>query len=272
MSEFDRATSLRVAGAGIFEGVVDPGWRIGSAVNGGILMAIASRALSEDFAAQGHPDPFSLSGYFLSATTPGPAEIEVERLRSGSSLTTGQATLRQDGEARLRVLATFGTFDRLSDEVHTLASPPEIPPPPECVPAAAGHRALLGDSDLVDRTELRLDPASASWAEGKPSGRGVIQGWLRMADGREPDVHQLVFATDALPPVTYDLGVFGWAPTLELTVHVRAVPSSGWLLVRHSTRNFAGGLLEEDGEVWDSAGRLVAQSRQLAMAPRRGPA
>jgi hypothetical protein len=73
---------------------------------------------------------------------------------------------------------------------------------------------------------------------------------------------------DALPPVTFDLGLFGWAPTIELTVHVRAVPAPGWLQVRHATRNLAGGLFEEDCEVWDEAGRLVAQSRQLARTPR----
>jgi hypothetical protein len=73
---------------------------------------------------------------------------------------------------------------------------------------------------------------------------------------------------DALPPVTFDLGMPGWAPTLELTAHVRARPAPGWLKVRHATRNLAGGMFEEDCEVWDSTGRLVAQSRQLARQPR----
>lgn len=269
MTEFDRATSLRSIGDGRYEAQLDPGWRIGRAVNGGILMALASRAMSEEFSTEGHGHPFSISGYFLSASNPGPAELEVERLRTGSMMTTGQLTLSQDRTDRLRVLATYGSHDSLTDEVRTVATPPRLPPPEECLAASSGPREMLGASDLLDRTELRLDPESAAWAMGRPSGRGVVQGWLRMADGREPDVHQLVFATDSLPPVTFDLGVFGWAPTLELTVHVRAEPAPGWLVVRHSTRNFAGGLLEEDGEVWDSSGRLVAQSRQLAMAPRK---
>ncbi len=51
-------------------------------------------------------------------------------------------------------------------------------------------------------------------------------------------------------------------------MHVRAVPAPGWLKVSHRTRNVAGGMFEEDCEVWDSSGRLVAQSRQLAMQPR----
>ena len=51
-------------------------------------------------------------------------------------------------------------------------------------------------------------------------------------------------------------------------MHVRARPAPGWLRIAASTRNVAGGFLEEDAEVWDSADRLVVQSRQLARAPR----
>jgi hypothetical protein len=45
---------------------------------------------------------------------------------------------------------------------------------------------------------------------------------------------------------------------------VRAVPAPGWLQIRLTTTNVSGGLLEEDCVVWDSTGRVVAQSRQLA--------
>ena len=72
----------------------------------------------------------------------------------------------------------------------------------------------------------------------------------------------------ALKRACWSLGIQGWAPTLELSAHVRARPTPGWLRVRVSTRNLAGGLLEEDAEVWDSSDRLVAQSRQLARVPR----
>ena len=121
---------------------------------------------------------------------------------------------------------------------------------------------------FIERFDVRFDPAMVGWALGQPSGRGEMQAWLRLADAREPDPLSLLMVVDALPPVSMDLGLPGWAPTLELTAHVRGVPAPGWLRVRHATRNVAGGMFEEDCEVWDSADRLVAQSRQLALLPR----
>jgi hypothetical protein len=114
------------------------------------------------------------------------------------------------------------------------------------------------------RLEERIDPATAGWLSGNPSGNGEMRAWWRLADGRAPDPLALLLAVDALPPTAFDIGLRGWVPTVELTVHVRAKPVPGWLRVSVVTRNLAGGFLEEDCEVWDEADRLVAQSRQLA--------
>ena len=52
-------------------------------------------------------------------------------------------------------------------------------------------------------------------------------------------------------------------PTIEHTVHVRKQPAPGWLRCKFASRFVFGGYLEADGVIWDSAGNLVAQSRQL---------
>jgi acyl-CoA thioesterase len=90
--------------------------------------------------------------------------------------------------------------------------------------------------------------------------------WMRLADGREPDLFTLALMVDAAPPAVLDLGERG-STTLELTVHLRARPAPGWLACRVSTRHVRDGFHEEDFEVWDSTGTLVAQSRQLALLP-----
>lgn len=271
-SEFDRALAMTRRDDGVYDGHLDGIWGIGAGINGGLLLAACANALRQTFAQEDHLDPISISGYYLSAATEGPATFVTEVLRRGRSMSTGSVSLAQEDDGRpverVRALATYGDLDALPDDVRTTAPEPELPDLETCVGTDLTPKSFRAKAPLLDRFDLRLDPETAGWAVGKPAGLGVIRGWLRMADGREPDALSLLLAVDALPPITFDLGLPGWAPTLELTAHVRAKPAPGWLKVVHSTRNYAGGLLEEDAEVWDSTGRLVVQSRQLARAPR----
>jgi len=282
-SEFDTgsAVSARHGEAGVYDAELGAGWRIGGGVNGGVLLAIAGRALGQEFgSADGdrpaHPDPLAISAYYLTPGTPGPATVRTSTVRRGRAVSTGQASLVQDdgqgGEVeRVRFLATYGDLASVDGDLTTSALPPDLPPPDRCVSAAQAPPDFLKHASLLQRLDMRLDPATTGWAMGKPSGNGVIRGWLRMADGREPDPLLLLLAVDALPPVAFELGLPGWTPTLELTAHVRARPAPGWLRVNLTNRTLAGGFLEEDAEVWDSEGRLVALSRQLARASTPPP-
>ncbi|GAB3448847.1 thioesterase family protein [Phycicoccus ginsengisoli] len=283
VSEFDAGTAVvaRPGEPGTWDTELGEGWRIGGGVNGGLLLALVGRALGEQLAATdgraAHPDPLAISAYYLTPGVPGPATVRTDVVRRGRAVSTAQASLVQPGQdgadvERVRVLATYGDLAGLDGDASTTATPPQLPPPEQCVSAAQAPPDFLKHASLLERLDLRLDPATTGWAVGRPSGTGVIRGWLRMADGREPDPLLLLLAVDALPPVAFELGLPGWTPTLELTAHVRARPAPGWLRVNLTSRTMSGGYLEEDAEVWDSEGRLVALSRQLARATPPKPA
>lgn len=270
--EYDAAIAVHDEGDDVYALDLDPGWVVGGGVNGGYLLAVIGNAIR---AALGtHPDPYAITGYYLSASRPGPAQVRVEELRRGKGTATVRATLAQwaeDGAPvdRIAVLATFGDLSRMSGDVRTTATPPQLPPPDDCVLTSDAPAEVKVFVPMLDRFAMRLDPdCVGGFAGGEPSGRAQIQGWFELVDGRPLDAIALLTVVDTLPPVTFELGMPGWAPTLELTVHVRAQPAPGPVRIRHESRNVAGGLFEEDCEVWDSADRLVAQSRQLALMPR----
>ena len=99
----------------------------------------------------------------------------------------------------------------------------------------------------------------------------VTGGWLRFADPQPLDAPALAMYADAwLPAPLPLLNGPALAPTVDPTLHFRAPAAAAEIadepvlaVFRSSTS--AGGLFEEDGELWSRDGVLLAQSRQLAL-------
>ena len=179
------------------------------------------------------------------------------------------AEVVQAERERVRVIGAFGDLTARVGPTRVSARPPDIPPPDECVSLRdLTERAGRAVPEVMNRFDLRL-PADSPWGgpgEGDPF---EITGWIRFNDGTEPSPVSAVAFADAFPPTLLGAVDAGWVPTIELTVHVRGRPAPGWLLGTFKTRVLVDGLLEEDGELWDTEGRPVALSRQLAMVPSR---
>jgi len=244
------------------------GWRVigGVAPNGGYLMAIAARCMAER---AGRPDPVTLTAHFLAPPAIGPIEVRTEMVREGGRHRTVAARLVQDGEECVRLLGAFGDLGRAEGPTRVLREPPGWPSVAQ-LPDPVSDLGEHPVPEILHRLDHRMPPDTIGWTAGRPSGRGVHGGHCRWPDDETMDVFGLLFVADAYPPAVFDLGSAGvaWAPTIELTVQVRARPAPGWLSTRFTTQALTDGYFEEDGEVWDSAGRLVAISRQLALAGR----
>ncbi len=245
-----------------FDAEIKPGWDIGGNANGGYLMAIAGRAMAE---AVGRP-PLTLTAHYLKPGPAGPCVVEVGIVRAGRRLATATASLRMGDTEIIRLLGTFG--EQTPGGPSYAAEAPidlpayedsAVPPPPSEGPGPA----------MFERLRVRLRPQDVGFRTGQPSGEARIDGWFALADEEPIDAITLLLAADAFPPAVFNTELpVAWVPTVELTVHVRGVPAPGPLRCSFVSRFIHDGLLDEEGAVWDSTGTLVAQSRQLALAPR----
>lgn len=258
---FDEDTRVEAVADHRFAAVITDRWNVlGGRPNGGYVMGVCLRALTRVMPL---PDPLVVSAFFLRPTLPGPAEVRTAVLRSGRRVATGEATLSQEGIETLRVTASFSDLRRPGGRTAVLAARPALPPPEQAFDLMGGRG--FPELTIGERVEYRV-AAWPGWARGEPSGRPSQEFWMRFRDGREADPLSLASLVDAAAPPVLELGEAGSA-TVELTVHLRAHPAPGWLACRAATRFVIGGYHEEDFEIWDSTGALVAQSRQLALLP-----
>lgn len=263
---FDDETAISPDGPGRWKTTISSDWNIDTNPNGGYAVSPLLRAMASE--AEGHPDSVSLTTHYLRpALGSTDATIETEVVRRGRRTSTLRAEMHQDGKARLSAIATMADLSADSDD-STIGDTsldiavPEIAPLDDCVE----RRDLAQGVELpiASRVDIRIDPRYAGFGA---ADEAVTAGWIRLKDGRDPDSLVLPLFADSFPPSIFALaGRVGWVPTIELTVHVRRRPVPGWIRAQFVTREVAGSLLVEDGVLWDASDRVVARSRQLAMA------
>ncbi len=260
MHQFDLETAVKETSERTFVGELSQSWNIGDNPNGGYMVACTMRALG---AVLPHADPVSVTTHFL---RPGIAassyEVKVEVVRTGRIATVARATFSQEGKARVEVLCAYGDLDSsVGVDTDITLSPPALPSPDLCPQRSGKAQGIV--LPILSRLDVRIHPEQAHAGQ-YPSAE--VSGWIRFADGRNPDTHALPLFADAFPPSPFArLGVVGWVPTLELTVHIRRKPVPGWIRAQFITQDLNGGRMIETGALWDANGALVAQCRQLGL-------
>ena len=234
------------------EGAIAAGWATPRGPHGGYVMAIVANAMQR--AADRRPR--SLTAHFLRPPRVGPVSVHTTVERAGRSMTTISARMEQDGKPIALALGAFsGAYEA-----------PELGevPMPAVDPPRATAEPLPGAPPFAQR--LALQPR---FGEPPLSGSrsGEAGGWIDLPETSALDGPALCVLADGYHPAIWPrLTELHAAPTIDLTVHVRAaLPVRGPLLARFTTRLVRDGFFEEDGELWAQDGTLVAQSRQLAL-------
>lgn len=259
MHLFDKqvAGPVSVTDDGVVETRISAHWSINDLPNGGYLMAILANAMLHRSAKKGL---VITTATFISRSAPGKAKIVLESIAASKQFERIQARLMQQGQERIRALATFMDQSLTCTADRNEAGPPAIAPRQDCVAIPQ-----MPKFTLFDQMEVLLDPVCAGWMAGKSIDRSLQKGWIRFRQPRDYDVLSLLLIADAFPPPVYtSMGFGAWVPTIELSINIRKVPTTNWLKCIFRTRFITCGMLEEDGQIWDEAGELIAVSRQIA--------
>ena len=258
--DFDADTAVISLGDGRYGATLLERWNIVAGPNGGYLAAVIARAMT-DTVAEPARGLRSLTVHFLTRPAFDEAEVSVEVLRQGRSVSTLRATMTQQGRPVCAALAAFSV--PWASEVEWRRPLP-------------GHAHDAG-IDLAGRIG---PPAAANW-RGAPiidapffSGEGTarVAQWIRTARPRPLDAIEPVAISDAIPPAAFPrLTTPAAMPTVDLTIHIRPSlplddpPADDLVYAECTTEHVADGFAEEDCGMWSADGRLLAHSRQLAI-------
>jgi hypothetical protein len=256
------------AGArGVFGAELNEHWTIGPKVHGGAMLALCANAARTALGGDAGMQPIAVSGSFLWAPDPGRLTVVTTVRKRGRRVSLVDVELNQGERTAVRAAIT------LADPEHhvppLLSVNPVVPlmtpePPPGLDPIGPGH-PMADIVHLAHGCDIR--PSVGTMGPRADGGAPVIEYWVRPKVGT-PDVLFALLCGDISAPVTWAVNRFGWAPTVQLTAYLRGMPADGWLRVMCTTMQIGQDWFDEDHLVVDCEGRIIVQSRQLALVPQ----
>ncbi|WP_051461421.1 thioesterase family protein [Tomitella biformata] len=276
---FSAAMALTSTRPGSYCATISQTWTIGPKVHGGTMLAVCGAAARAALGAHtggldAAVEPVSISASYLSAPNPGEVQLTTTVRKSGRRVSLVEVELAQGGRVAVHAVVTLAVPDDAAP-LHAAGSTlADLSPTPDATAVEVSSSPMGAVMNLASACEIWADAASAKFANPESvDGTGDIhvRMWVRPR-GEAPDALFALMAGDVSAPVTLNLGRFGWAPTIQLTTYLRALPVDGWLRVEASSTLVGQRWFEEDHLVLDEAGTVVVQSRQLAMVPEAGPA
>lgn len=263
-TRFTDAMTLTALGDGVYGGELNEHWTIGPKVHGGAMLALCANAARTEHG-EG-VEPIAVSANFLWAPDPGEMRVVTTVRKRGRRVSLIDVELNQGDRTAVRAAITLGEPEH--DVPPLLSANPVVPlmtpePPPGLSPIGPGHH-MADIVHLAHGCDIR--PSLTTMAPRSDGGPPVIEYWVRPREDA-PDVLFALLCGDVSAPVTFGVNRFGWAPTVQLTAYLRARPADGWLRVICTTTQIGQEWFDEDHVVVDCEGRIIVQSRQLAMVP-----
>jgi len=247
---------------GVASTYIPADWTQGRTTFGGLLAAIAIRALQADI-----PEERALRSFSMDCVAPagvGPLDVSTEVLRVGKSLSHARATLSQDGKTCAVLLGVFG--QPLRSQLHVRgASAPAWSKPAEEVPRLPY---------LPGITPAFTQHFDYRWTSEQPifsgAARGQIGAYVRALDADVLDAALIAALIDSFPPpVLLQLSKPAPASTVTWLVNLIEPPaqSSPAEFCRYEsvTNSAHAGFASFDARLWDASGTLLADSRQLVV-------
>jgi len=243
----------------------DTNYFVGNTPHGGYLMALMHKALTSILP---HSTAISSSVQYLDRIDAKTFELEVETFRTSRGTSSGIVKLKQDDKICTTFTGTCSDFEFMKGYDGLQKPLPNIfneSDKKDYIKMNYDKISKGFTPAFIQQLECLIHPDHAWWNRDSndKNNEARCSAFLEMQGGI-PDQFCLSFYSDILPPVVSNkYGPLGWIPTITLTTHIRQLPSTSELYADFKATDINKGYFEQDCNIWDLNGNLVASSRQL---------